>query len=147
MALVRWDPFAELDSLHNQVNSLFNESFGSFPAMNSGILPTTDVYTDDQKLTIEAHLPNFSEKEITVDLHDNALEIKAEHSEKAESHKDQKKYLIRESSSSFYRRIALPKNVNESAIKAHFDSGMLKVELPFMELPKPKRIEIKAPKK
>lgn len=146
MALVRWDPFAELDSLHSQVNSLFNDAFG---AHKTGLaLPTTDVYSDDKSLVIEAHLPSFKEDEISVEQHHGELAIKAEHQEKQED-KDKKKYLVRESVNKYYRRFTLPKNADAESVTAKFEDGVLKVEIPFKELPAPKKIQIssKASKK
>jgi len=143
MALVRWDPFSELNSLHEQVNSLFNDTFGNVPAaMNT---PATDVYSNDKELTIETHLPNFKEDEVSVQHHDGELEIKAEHEEKEEG-KD-RKYLVRESVSRYYRRFALPKNSDADSIQATYKDGVLKVVVPFKELPQPKRIALNAKNK
>ncbi len=144
MALVRWDPFSELNSLHEQVNSLFNDAFGN--VRPSGLLsPTTDIYSDDKQLTIETHLPNFKEEEINVQLHQGELEIKAEHEEKEEKEASKdRKYLVRESVSRYYRRFALPKNINADAVDAKFEDGILKVTVPFKELPQPKHIAISA---
>lgn len=141
--LTRWDPFQELEDLHRAV-------FGDRPlaglirAMN---VPTADVYTDEKKLTAEVHLPNFNEDEIDVSISNNALEIRAEHSEKVEEKKKkERKYVVKESSSSFYRAIALPKHADEDKIKAEFEKGVLKVEVPFKKLPEPKKVAIKAKK-
>ncbi len=140
MAIVRFDPFAELNSLHEQLNSVFNEAFGDNRTRQ--LFPVTDVYQeDDKQLVIEAHLPQFKSDEINVDVHNNALEIRAEHGEKEEERK-KRRYLVRESSSSFYRRVALPKHADAESIKADFKNGVLKVSVPFKELPKPKRIAI-----
>lgn len=141
MALMRWDPFMELNTLHDQLNNLFSDSFSQ---RGMQLAPVTDVYSeDDKQLIIEAHLPNFDEDEVTVDVHDHALEIKAEHHEKDED-KKKRRYMVRESSSSFYRRIGLPKQADEDGVKASFAKGVLKVTVPFKELPKPKRIAIDA---
>lgn len=142
-SLTRWDPFAELDTLHQQVNSLFNDTFGSIGSVGT-TMPATDVYSDDKSLTIEAHLPHFKEDEINVEQHDNELEIKAEHREKDEG-KD-RKYLVRESVSQYYRRFSLPKNVDAEAIKADYKKGVLKISIPYKELPAPKRIAISSGK-
>lgn len=139
MALVRWDPFSELDNLHKQVNSLFNDAFGSIHG-ESLLTAATDVYSDDKSLTIEAHLPHFNEDEINVQQHEGELEIKAEHHEKDE--KKGRKYLVHESASQYYRRFSLPKNADANAIQASFDKGVLKITVPFKELPAPKRIAI-----
>lgn len=138
MALIRWDPFSELNSLHDQMNSLFNHSFSQ---NTSQLMPVTDVYNqDDKTMVTEVHLPNFDEKEISVDVQDSALVITAEHQEKEE--KKGRKYLVRESSSSFYRRVALPKQADQEHIEAHFEKGVLKVTIPFKPLPKPKKVSI-----
>ncbi|HSE61615.1 MAG TPA: Hsp20/alpha crystallin family protein [Candidatus Saccharimonadales bacterium] len=139
MAIVRWDPFADLRTLHSQVDDMFNQMF---TGTSNQLAPTTDVYTEDDKtMVIEAHLPNFKEDEVSLDVHQGALEIRAEHTEKEED-KGKKKYLVRESSSSFYRRIALPERADDDNIAAHFKDGVLKITVPFKELPKPKQIAI-----
>lgn len=141
MALIQWDPFAELNSLHNQVNSLFNDSFGSSRQLVK-MGTATDVYSNKDGLTVEVHLPNFAEDEISVEQHQGELEIKAEHQEQEKS-KD-KKYIVRESATSYYRRFTLPKNANTDNISAKFENGILKVVVPYKELPKPKKIQISA---
>jgi HSP20 family protein len=139
MAIVRWDPFADLRTLHSQVDDMFNQMFTGTPMQ---MAPTTDIYTEDDKsMVVEAHLPAFTDKEVSVDVHQGALEIRAEHVEKQED-KDKKKYLVRESSSSFFRRIALPERADDANVKAKFKDGVLKVTIPFKELPKPKRVAI-----
>lgn len=140
MALVKWDPFSDLINFQSQVNSLINDSFGSAAGGNSS--PSTDVYSNDKELCIESHLPGFVDNEITVEQHEGDLAIRAEHQEKEES-KD-KKYLLRESVNRYYRRFSLPRNADADNIKAEFKDGILKLSIPYKELPKPKRVVIKA---
>jgi HSP20 family protein len=135
--LVKWDPFKELDDLSRQ---LFGETLS--PGTGAMILPTTDVYLEDEdRLVVEAHLPGYADKDVEVNVHDGWLEVRAEKHDKEED-KRKRKYVMRESSSSFYRRVRLPKQTNLSAINAHMDEGLLKVTVPFKELPKPTKIEI-----
>jgi HSP20 family protein len=137
--LMRFDPFAELNTMQRR----FFED-GVFPMLQGMQRPTTDIYTeDDNKLVVEAQMPQFDEKDITVDIDQGALVVQAERHEKTE---DKKKYVMRESSSSFYRRIPLPEHADEAKIDAHFASGVLKVTVPFKELPAPKKIAITSDK-
>ena len=138
--LVKWDPFAELSALQKQ---FFNDDWMS-PLKGLNI-PTTDVYTKDNELVVEAHLPNFDQKDINIQVEDGALIVNAERHEK-EDDKD-KKYVVRESSSSFYRRIALPKRADANNIDAALDDGVLKVKIPLTPLPEPKKIAVSAKKK
>ncbi len=138
--LVRWDPFAELSSLQKQ---FFGDNFMS--PLKGVNIPTTDVYTRGNDMVVEAHLPNFDDKDINIQVDDNALVISAERHEKEED-KD-KKYVVRESSSSFYRRIVLPDRADADKIEAHMEDGVLKVNIPLTPLPEPKKIAIQAKNK
>lgn len=136
--LIPFDPFAELQALQR---SFLGDDW-MMPVKHMA-LPTTDVYTkDDKQLIVEAHLPNFSDKDIDVHVDGNALVISAE---KHEQEKDKsKKYVVRESSSSFYRRIQLPKVADTDKIEGDMKEGVLTVVIPFKELPAPKKIAIKS---
>jgi HSP20 family protein len=54
--------------------------------------------------------------------------------------------MVQESTSSFYRRMALPRQADGDKVDAQFDNGVLKVIVPFKELPKPKKVAIKSGK-
>lgn len=137
--LTKWDPFAELTALQKQ---FFGDDWTS-PLKGINI-PTTDVYTKKNNLIVEAHLPNFEQDDINIEVDEGSLIISAERHEKEED-KD-KKYVVRESSSSFYRRIALPTRADSKDIKADLEDGVLKVEVPLTPLPEPKKISISTKK-
>lgn len=138
--LVKWDPFSELTALQKQ---FFGDDYMS--PLKGVNIPTTDVYTKDNELVVEAHLPNFEQKDVNVEVENGALTISAQRHEKEED-KD-KKYVVRESSSSFYRRVALPKRADAEKVSAHLDDGVLKVTVPLTPLPEPKKIEVASKKK
>ena len=136
--IVKFDPFADMQVLQRQ---LFGDDWFTAP-MKALQMPTTDVYTeDDKQLVVEAHLPNFVEKDVDVHLDGNALVVSAERHEQEKDKK--KKYVVRESSSSFYRRVQLPQIADKDSIEAHMKDGVLTVTVPFKELPAPKKIAIK----
>lgn len=138
--LVRYDPFAQLSALQRQ---FFGDDWLS-PLKNVNI-PTTDVYTKNNELIVEAHLPNFHQEDIDIQIHDNTLTIQAERHEKEED--KSKKYVVRESSSSFYRSVQLPDRADTNNIDARIDDGVLKVVVPLEPLPEPKKIAITSNKK
>lgn len=138
--LSRWNPFTELSALQKQ---FFGDDWlASFKGTN---IATTDVYTKNNQLVVEVHLPNFEQKDIDIHVEDNALVVSAERHEKEED-KD-KAYVVRESSNSFYRRISLPERADTNKIEAHLDNGRLSVTIPLAPLPEPKKIAISSGKK
>lgn len=135
--LVRFDPFEEIRALQQQ---FFGDDLISTTRQQ---LATTDIYTeDDKQLTVEAHLPHFSDKDVDISIDRGNLTIRAEKHEKEEDKK--RKYVVRESSSSFYRRIQLPEHADTDKVEANMENGVLKVIVPFRELPEPKKVAIKA---
>jgi len=138
--MAQWDPFSEISALQKQ----FFDDDWLMPLKNINV-PTTDVYTTNGSLVVEAHLPNFEEKDIDVQVGDRSLTISAQHYE-AQTAKD-KRYLVRESSSSFYRRIALPERADTENVQASLENGILRVTLPLATLPEPKKVAISAKSK
>ena len=134
--LVKYDPFEELRSLQRRFFG--DDLMAPATAMN---MPTTDVYMKDNDLIVEAHLPNFAEDDVDIQIDGNNLVISAERHEQ-EKDKD-KKYVIRESSSSFYRSISLPERADVENIEADLDGGILSVKIPLTPLPEPKKIAVK----
>ncbi len=135
--IVKFDPFVEIQSLQKQ---FFGDDWST--NVNSQ-MPTADMYTkDDKELIIEAHLPNFDEKDISVQiLDDGSIEIQAEKHEKQED--KSKKYVIRESSSSFYRIIRMPQTVDTSKIEAQMKDDILTIKAPLKKQTGAKRLNIK----
>ena len=141
----RDDPFAGLVSMHSQLDDLFNNFFSSMPsAMIAHNSPSMDVYTeDDKQLVAEVAAPGFTKDDIEINVHNGVLEIRGEKQQKEEDKSDKKRtYVMRESHASFYRSIALPKYADGENVKALFADGMLRVTVPFKELPQPKRVAI-----
>jgi len=135
--LMKYDPFAELNALQRH---FFGDDW--FSHAKGLTIPTTDVYTnDDKELIVEAHLPNFEQKDVDIRVENGALVVQAERHEKEEDKK--KKYVVRESSSSFYRQVSLPERADANNIEAHLDNGILKVVVPLQPLPEPKKITVK----
>jgi HSP20 family protein len=136
--LMRYDPFAELNALQKQFFG--DDLLSPFKGVN---IPTTDVYTnEDNQLIVEAHLPNFNQDDVTIQVDDGALIIQAARHEKEED--KSKKYVVRESSSSFYRRIQLPERADIDKVQANLDDGVLKVAVPLTPLPEPKTVAIES---
>lgn len=149
--LVRFnDPFARLTSLHSQLDDIFNNFMSpSFDRLTHAV-PAMDVYTeDDTQLVTEVQAPGFTTDDVEVSVNNGVLEIRGEKHGKSEESAGQRKagkrnYMMRESHASFYRSIALPKYADADNVKAEFTDGVLKVTVPFKELPQPKKIAIES---
>lgn len=138
------DPFAELAPLQRAFfgDDCAGFNRNDFPGTHRGIdSPTTDVYTSGDNVVVEAHLPNFSKDDIDLDIDGRVLTINASRHSREED--ADRKYVIRESSSSFQRRVTLPEGVDTDAITAQFTDGVLTITVPTPQVSQSKRkIEI-----
>jgi HSP20 family protein len=145
MALMRYrrnDPWKMLETLQEEINKLFDFSFGKIPATKEEILsPSVDIWEDKDNIYVEADLPGFEQKDIKVSVKGDSLSISA----KKEETKEEKKknyYRCERFQGSFYRELDLPSSVDTSKIKAQYKNGVLKITLPKVEKEKEKEIEI-----
>ena len=146
MALIRWDPTGELNSLQSEVNRLFN-SFFDVPstAANGATLrrwvPAMDLVETDDHFVLRADLPGLSEGDVSIELEDRVLTVsgerKAEHKDRQEGY-----YRVERAFGSFARSLTLPEGVDPDTVQASFDRGVLEVRIPKPEERKPRKVAI-----
>jgi HSP20 family protein len=145
MALIRWEPVRELNTLQSEMNRLFNTLFdASTPSGNGAVrrwIPAMDLVETDADFVLRADLPGLSEGDVNIELEDNVLTVsgerKSEHEERKEGY-----YRVERASGSFSRSLTLPEGVNAEAIKASFEKGVLEIRIPKPEERKPRKVAI-----
>ena len=147
MALIRWEPVRELQTMQNEMNRLFNTFFDAPAPGNGGQttlrrwIPAMDVVETDDHFVLRADLPGLNEGDVNIELDDNVLTIsgerKAEHEQRNEGF-----YRVERASGSFSRSLTLPEGVDAEGIQASFDSGVLEVRVPKPEQQKPRKVQI-----
>ena len=148
MALVRWTPGAELETLRHDMERLFEDfsrdfRWGAPEVAGGSSAPRIDVSETEGEIRIEAELPGVEEKDVEVVLSNGRLTIKGEKKqEKEEKKKDY--HLVERSYGSFARSIGLPFEADPGQIKATFANGVLHITVskPAEVKAKEKRIPI-----
>ena len=142
MAITRWDPFREVVSLQNRVNSLFrNMNEEDLPLTTASFVPAVDIYEDTDKLVLKLEVPGIDEKDLDVRVEDNTLTVKGERKFEAEE-KEQNFHRIERSYGSFFRAFTLPSTVETDKVQANYTAGVLKLELKKKPEAQPKQIKI-----
>jgi HSP20 family protein len=142
MAITRWDPFREVASLQNRVNSLFRDfTEGESSMTTASFVPAVDVYEDAQKVVLKLEVPGIEEKDLDVRVENNTLTIKGERKFDKEE-KEENFHRIERRYGSFYRAFTLPSTVDTEAIGASYNAGVLKLELKKKAEAQPKQIKI-----
>jgi HSP20 family protein len=145
MAVVRWDPNREVDSLQSEVNRLFDTFFGGRPA-NGGMrrwVPPMDLVETEDHLVLKADLPGLERDDVNLEVKDGVLTVSGERKAEQEERTDGF-YRVERAFGGFSRSMSLPENVDAERISASFDKGVLEVRIPKPEERKPHRVEINA---
>jgi HSP20 family protein len=126
---------AELASMRNVMDRLFDQSFGRLPAfrgVGEDFGPATlglDVYETNDEFVVRAAVPGVDPKDIDITVEEDVLTIRGEFQAKDEVQEDH--YLRRELRyGSFQRSLRLPPTVEAEKAQASFEHGMLKLTLP-----------------
>lgn len=139
--LVRWDPFKELEELTSSMQKSFDDAFlGGGRSLMSA--PLMDVFEEDNKLVMQMQVGGLKENEIDISVSGGVLTIKGERHD-SEEEKQKRNYILRETSTSIYRRMALPKRADADRVEADLKDGILRIEVPIKAEPKPKKVAIK----
>ena len=145
MALVRWNPWSDLFSLHNQMDQIFHANSPdaeSRERTEQFTLPV-DIRQSDDAFVIEASVPGFAPDDVEVTFENGVLSIKGTHREETE--RSDNGYVRRERRiGSVYRQIGLPAEVRADEISASFHNGVLTVSVPRAQKAQPKRIPVTA---
>ena len=134
MALVRSDPFRDVDRLFQQLWS----------AQQSGPRPMAmpmDAYRKDDSFLLQLDLPGVAPESIELSVEENVLSISAKRaapptSESVES------VIAERTFGTFTRQVVLGKTLDSERIEANYEGGVLTVVIPIAEQAKPRRIEV-----
>jgi len=132
MAIVKWEPFGELDRF-----------FDEFPASGFGHMGdmAVDMYEDGNNIIAEMSVPGIEPDKVEVTVEGNYLRIVGKREEEKE--KKTKRFYSKEiRRGSFERALRLPDPVNEAKVAAEYKDGVLKVILPKLGEKKSGKVKV-----
>jgi len=142
--LTRFEPFRELTTLQDRMNRLFRDTYGDGrdeALTTSNFAPPVDVYEDEHNITLKIEVPGIEEKDIDVRIENNTLTVHGERRFEKEE-KEENFRRVERQYGSFTRSFTLPTTVDADKVQAHYDKGILKVQLAKKAEAKPKQIKV-----
>jgi HSP20 family protein len=146
MALIHWEPVAELNTIQSEMNRLFNtfvDQSGQSRRTDTARpwIPAMDLLEGRDDYVLRADLPGLSDADVSVQLEDNVLTIsgerKPEHDQQPEGY-----YRLERAVGAFSRSLSLPDGVDPNGVQAHFDRGVLEIRIPKPAQKKPRSVSI-----
>jgi HSP20 family protein len=146
--LTRWDPFREFSTMQdrmNHMNRLVRESYSpespDEALTTTSFAPPVDIYEDEHNITLKMEVPGIDEKDIDVRIENNALTVHGERAIEKEE-KEENFRRVERQYGSFTRSFTLPNSVDPGQVSAHYDKGVLKINLAKTAEAKPKQIKV-----
>ena len=132
--LVRWDPFEEMNRLHDHF-------FSGRGLAKQAFQVAVDIREEADAFYVDAEVPGLKAEDIKVDVEKNVLTLSGERKVEKEETKDKYRRIERQYGS-FTRSFSLPENVDTDSISADLKNGVLELRLPKREVPTPKSISV-----
>ena len=112
------------DMFDNFQKKFFNDSNAKLPAFR------TDIRDQGDKFLLEAELPGFKKEDISLELKEGILTIKAEHKEDQDQKDEKGDYIRRERRYGSFSRTFDVSGIDENGITAAYNNGILELTLP-----------------
>ena len=146
MTVERWNPFGEMVSLRDAVNSLLQESLvpPSTARPERGATTFTlplDITEAENDFVVTASMPGIKPEDVQTSVLGDTFTIRGEN--KVEDEQKGQNWLLRERrAGSFQRSVTLGTPINADKASAQFENGVLTLTLPKSEQARPKQINI-----
>ena len=143
MLATRWYPlsdvWSEMNRLHNEMNHVFDSRERGCQALGASY-PALNAWEEDDSLYVEAELPGVEMDDLEIHVTGDELSIKGQRKSpettKARWHRRERGF------GQFSRTLTLTEQVDAQKVKAHFNNGVLLIELPKREEDRPRRISV-----
>lgn len=145
-ALDRWDPWADMERARREMDDLVTRAFGFTPfnRLWDGVqaaAPPVELYETAEAFRLRVHLPGMSREDINLEVAENRVSVWGEHRTQGPA-EDAKVHLNTAGYGRFRLDYELPVSVKTEEVQASYRDGILEVELPKVEVDRPKSIKV-----
>lgn len=145
MALIRWQPFREVESLQREMNRLFDRlampEDGGSTSLGFNFIPAAELHEAPDQVTLRMELPGIEAKDLDVNVTAEAVAISGERKSEIKS-EEQGMSRSEFRYGKFQRIIPLPSRIQNDKVQAEFKNGVLCLTLPKAEDEKNKVVKL-----
>jgi|SRR4028119_1878 HSP20 family protein len=134
MALIRWEPFREVENLQREMNRLFESLTPSENGRFDGIdfMPAAEMHETPHTIDVRLEVPGLEAKDLDVRVTEQAVAISGER--RSETKSEQSGMTRSEFRyGKFQRVIPLPARIQHDQVKADYQNGVLSLSMPKAE--------------
>jgi HSP20 family protein len=144
MTVIRWDPYRELNAVHDRLNRMFGVAYAHRDADSVGTwMPAADIHENDKHdVIITAELPGVGREHLELHVENDTLTIRGERTPPTDV-KDEQYHRMERAYGRFSRSFTLPSTADAQHATAEYRDGVLTVVVPRREEARPRQIEVK----
>ncbi|MBE5230131.1 MAG: Hsp20/alpha crystallin family protein [Microcystis aeruginosa PMC 728.11] len=145
MALIRWEPFREVESLQKEMNRLLDRivptDVGNGEKVGLSFIPAAEMTETPEAVQLKLEIPGMEAKDLNVEVTADSLTINGER--KSEIKTEEEGFTRTEFRyGKFHRVIPLPVQVDNTNVTAEYKDGILNLTLPKAEEEKNKVVKV-----
>lgn len=146
MALMRWQPFREIDALQREMNQLFDTLVPSSSLIQGenrlSFMPAAEIHETSEAVHLKLELPGITAEDLDIQVTRNSVSISGERKSETQSEtngvtRSEFRY------GRFQRVIPVSAQIESDAVEAAYKDGVLELRLPKAETEKSKAVKVK----
>lgn len=144
MALVRFQPFREIDSLQREMNRLFDDLLvptTTRPDNGLTFAPAAEIEETEDAVHLKLEVPGIDPKDLDIQVMAEAISVSGE---RKSENRSQEKGIFRSEFryGKFQRVIPLPARIDNQNVQAEYKDGVVQITLPKVEAEKNKVVKV-----
>lgn len=136
---VGWEPFPGFDRFFGDYANAGSESESEG---RNCLVPAIDIIEKEAQYLLKAELPGVKKGDLDITIKDGLLTINAERQFEQVEKEGQRVIRQERRFGKFVRSLRLGDDIDDQNVSAHFEDGVLHLELPKAEETKPRKIEV-----
>jgi len=143
MALVRYNPWQEMNALQRSFNRLFDDMLANNDSVfgNLSKVPPAELSETEDAIKLKLEVPGMNVQDLDIQVTEKAVSIRGERKEENTTEEnDTKRSEFRYGK--FERVIPLPASIQNTDVKADYKDGILNLHLPKAQEEKNKVVKV-----
>jgi HSP20 family protein len=147
MAIMRWEPFRDIESMQQQMNQIFDRMMTTTDSDRKNgmsFMPAAEIHETENEVKLHMEVPGVEAKDLDIKVTEDAVAITGERKSKIENEdKGMRRSEFRYGR--FQRIIPLPTPIQNDKVQADFQNGVLTLTMPKSEQHKNKVVSVSLP--
>jgi HSP20 family protein len=148
MAIIRWEPFREIESIQQQMNQIFDRMTTATDrdrqSNGTSFIPAAEIHETDNEVKLHMEVPGVDAKDLDIKVTEDAVAITGERKSKIEN-EDRGMRRSEFRYGRFQRIIPLPSPIQNDKVQADFQNGVLSLTMPKSEQHQHKVVSVSLP--